>query len=179
MSTEGDTFTVYTTIPICEAPFPHGLGKLGHDELEAAMKRLLGAHHRCQAAHAQAFWTPEYQALIELYLAPFFDPSGDIVTIVQHATAHARRNPALGQRWAEYGAAEDNYWAGRPDLSDQVPLEVRRWCDFPPEIIRYGDGSYRYGNGRHRLSYLRSKIEPIDPTFEVLIKLDQVPEVCP
>ncbi|WP_102145878.1 hypothetical protein [Mycobacterium hubeiense] len=170
----GGGFTLYTTIPISQAPYPHGLGKIGHEELETDMKQLLGIHHGNQTANEQAFWTPRYQRLLNHHLKPFFDPAGDIVEIARQATAHAHSNPVLNQRLPSTPDAQIRYRAQMPTLGPEVPQEVVRWRDHPPEITRYADGVTRYGNGRHRLSYLRSRIQPIDPNFQVLVKLDHI-----
>lgn len=170
----GGGYTTYTTMPIREVPYPHGLGKIGHDELQAGMERLLGVEWMDQAANEEAFWTPRYQRLLEKYLAPEFDPAGDIVGIARQATAHAHCNPVLHQRLTGASEAQDRYWAGLPTFGNDVPRKVVSWCDFPPEITRYADGSSRYGNGRHRLSYLRFRIQPTDPEFEVLVRIDHV-----
>ncbi len=166
-------FSVYTTIPIHELPYPHGLGKHDYPELERAMERLLGPRlHENQRANEAAFWTTDYQGLIEKYLKPRFDRDGDIVDIARRATNIARENPLLGQRIYGRPDPSQRYWEQLPDIGEEQPRYVKTWVDWPPDFTLYKDGIRRYADGRHRTSYLRSRIQQQDPDFEVLVRID-------
>lgn len=165
----------YTLMPISEVPHPQGLGKVGHDELRTGMTRLLGARHESPDAHKYAFWTPEYQRLIEKYLKPFFDQGGDIVDIAQRAASIAARNPVIGQRLdAERDDTQDRYWAGLPPIDDGLSQYVKSWINFPPEITLYANGKHLYDGGRHRIAYLRYRVQRENPDFKVLVNLNKI-----
>lgn len=174
-SPSGD-YTLYTTIAIRDAPYPHGLGKLDHEELEFAMKRLLGARWQNQAANAAAFWTAPYQELIEKYLKPYFDRDGDIVDYAKQAVAVGLRNPLLGQRLYDDIESDpcSRYWDSSAHRSTELPRVLRSLVVWPLHFTQYSDGNTSYSNGRHRMSYLRSRIQLQEPEFKVLVRIDYV-----
>lgn len=169
-------YALYTTIPIRDAPYPHGLGKLDHEELEFAMRRLLGARWQNQAANEAAFWTAPYQGLIEKYLKPYFESDGDIVDFASQATAMARGNPLLGQRLYHDADTDprSRYWDASPHRETELPRVVRSWVAWPLHFTQYSDGNTSYADGRHRMSYLRYRIQLQEPEFEVLVRIDYV-----
>ncbi|BEL42017.1 hypothetical protein Isolate57625_53720 (plasmid) [Mycobacteroides abscessus subsp. abscessus] len=175
---ETGDYALYTTIPIRDAPYPHGLGKLDHEKLEFSMRRLLGARWQDQAANEAAFWTAPYQELLEKYLKPFFDREGDIVDAARQATEVGRRNLLLGQRLFHDVDPDprSRYWDAWPDAdaTGELARVVRSLVVWPLQFTKYSDGNTSYANGRHRMSYLRSRIQRQDPEFEVLVRIDYV-----
>lgn len=165
----------YTLMPISEVPHPQGLGKVGHEELRTGMKQLLGARHESPDAHEAAFWTPKYQRLIEKHLKPTFDQGGDIVDIAQQVASIAEHNPVIGQRLSGLRPdAENRYWAGLPPLDDGLSQYVKSWIDYPPEITLYANGKHLYDGGRHRIAYLRYRVQRVNPDFRVLVNLNKL-----
>lgn len=165
------TFIRYTTIPVSELPYPEGLGKHPYRTLGIYMKALLGDGYDNSAVHKREFWTPRYQELIRDHLAPYLDRHGDVVEIAAQALATARVSnvfdvpmPACGPDWPC-----QRYYGGLPPRPDPAGT-VDIWTRHPPRLECDGT-SVSIGDGRHRLSYLRSRIEPIDPDFPVLVEI--------
>ncbi|WP_079610231.1 hypothetical protein [Mycobacteroides abscessus] len=167
-------YTVFKAISVRDLPYPQGLGKGDYPELEDDMKSLLGARHTNQDVNAAAFWTPEYQRLIDKHLPSEFDSNGSIVENARRALEFAQVNPLLGQRIYGETDAVHRYWTGLPESVDELPRPIHRWIHWPPRISIYANGIRDYADGRHRTSYLRSKIQPQNPDFEVLVRCDHV-----
>lgn len=167
--------TQYTTIPISDLPYPHGLGKTEYEDLEDGMRRMLGTKHDDQDANAAIFWTSQYQQLLRDHLKPHFDTNGDIVTIAQAAAESARASIAFDQTIPADGyAAYTRYIVGLPAWSDNHPnthtREAARWTHHPPTLYTNGD-AFLIDDGRHRLSLLRSLIQPAAPDFPVFVRI--------
>ncbi len=167
--------TRYTTIAIRDTPYPNGLGKLEYEALEDGMRRLLGVRYESQEANAEIFWTPRYQQLIADHLRPHFAPKGDIVSIARSAAESARASVAFDRIIPADGyAAYVRYIDGLPAWSDHhvssASREAARWARHPPTLFA-DSGSLLIDDGRHRLSLLRSLVEPVAPDFRVLVRV--------
>ncbi|MFA5605913.1 MAG: hypothetical protein WDA07_01805 [Leucobacter sp.] len=164
----------FTLVPVRDLPFPHGLGKGEYPGLEKAMKALLGDDWSVPSANQAAFWTPAYQQAITTHLRPIFDTRGDIVEIAREAASIASTSPLLDQvlprsdGWQRYAAT-------LPDRQDFSTPTLASWTLWPPrlELNRPHDPvtAAGLGDGRHRLSLLRSLIEPQGPEFPVLVQI--------
>jgi len=168
--------TSFVTVSVSELPYPEGLGKNGYNELRSAMARLLGADHWTQEAHERAFWEPRYQDVLRAYLAPKFLP-GNLVSIAQEAARIACQSGVLGRAF-ECSAfeAREQYRAAMMtlpsfDFWDGTARNINEWVCRPPRLYRRG-AAFVIVDGRHRLSMLRSLVEPRDPGFPVLVELD-------
>lgn len=164
------TFIRYTTVPVSRVPYPAGLGKHEYPDLESGMRALLGRDYGDPSVAERKFWTPEYQELIRLHLAPEFDPLGDIIDIAAQAASAAQASNVFDVPMPDAGSVgpDQRYWAGLPELLGGHV--VREWARRPPQIYDRGT-AWLIGDGRHRLSYLRARIEPIDPGFPVLVQI--------
>lgn len=171
--------TVYTTRAVRDVPYPHGLGNDRYPELKLGVKRLLGEHWSDPRANAKLFWTSEYQDLIRLHLKPYFDRNGDIVAVADDAAEAARANAAFGQTIpAEGYAAYQHYAADLPPATHDHPSaytrEVDGWIRHPPTLHGSpGEAALVVDDGCHRLSLLRSLVEPSAPDFPVLVRITQ------
>jgi hypothetical protein len=166
----------FTAIAVRDLPYPEGLGKSEYGELETAMKALLGRSYQDQAANERLFWTPPYQDIIRQHLKEIFDPHGDIAEVAARAAAVASMSAVFDQLLEDSDDASprSRYLAGIPgydELRTEHGYLVFGWIAFPPRIFRQGP-ERGINNGRHRLSYLRSVVEPVDPNFQVLVELD-------
>lgn len=172
MTTAPPTAT-YTAMPVQDLPYPAGLGKMAdYPGLELEMRRYLGEHWRNVEVNESAFWSARYQRIITEHLGEeHFAPQGDIVEIAKAALRWARTSryfdttveghPVVAERLFKHGLAI------APDGAEATV--VRHWMTWTPRLVAESDGSHTIVEGRHRLSYLRSRIQPIEPTFPVLV----------
>lgn len=162
----------YTTIAVRDLPYPDGLGKGDYEDLEREMRRLLGKRHSDSAVHQRSFWAPQYQRLIATYLEPMFARSGQIADVAAAAAQIARGSDVFGQEIPRGVDAYGLYAAKLPAWDSPAPTlferEVRWWVRDPPRLVD-NRTELLIDDGRHRLSLLRSKIEPLNPDFEVLV----------
>ncbi|MDF0532274.1 hypothetical protein P0W64_21195 [Tsukamurella sp. 8F] len=167
--------TMYTAIPVREVPYPHGLGKLEYKALENDMKRLLGDRQTDVDTNAARFWDTDYQTLVRRHLAPRFDVAGDIVEIARDALVRAEATGVLGVSYRTTHEARDSYTAALPPRPYHRPPgaagAVDGWLRNPPQLYRDSAGTLSVGDGRHRLRYLRSLVQPTDPGFLVLVRI--------
>lgn len=164
--------TRYTTMPICEVPFPEGLGKLEYRGLESDMRHHLGFDFDKSAAHERAFWGDAYQAILAAHLSVVFDPAGDIIDIAREAIVLARGNEYFQVDLADESATR--YARAFPPIArslTRTEKEIFSWARYPPILFIAKDGSSLITDGRHRLSYLRARIQRADPEFPVLVQL--------
>ncbi len=166
----------YTSLPVEAIPYPEGLGKNEYKDLEEAVERLVGRRqYRDADSNAQLFWTDHYQRLVAEHLAPVFDPDGSIVDIAAAALELARTSPGYDRviPGEDYYGAHGAHLPTSTDTVDRFTMRVRSWASFPPALYpdREHPSRWSIGDGRHRLSYLRSRIQPIDPQFPVLVRL--------
>lgn len=165
----------YTAIPVAAIPYPEGLGKNDHKALEQEMERLLGPRqYRDADSNEKLFWTDRYQQLIADHLAPVFDPTGPIVDIATAALELARTSPGFDREipGEDFYGAHGAHLPKSSDADDRLTQRVRSWASFPPELWPDRDrpGRWCIGDGRHRLSYLRHRIQQQDPQFPVLVR---------
>jgi hypothetical protein len=165
----------YTTLPVNRLPYPEGLGKTEYKGLERGIKQLLGSKWDQQSANEEAFWNSTYQDLIRTHLAPIFDRHGDIVENAAVAAAARASNVFDEVMNVDIDEADRRYRAGLPSattLFARLGHAAATWALFPPSF--YPDGPVmRIADGRHRLSYLRSLIQPRNPSFPVLVRIDE------
>lgn len=164
----------FTLVPLRDLPFPHGLGKGEYPSLAKAMKALLGDDWSVPSANQSAFWTPAYQQAITTHLRPIFDSHGDIVEIAREAAHIASTSPLLDKvlprsdGWQRYAAT-------LPDREDFASPTLASWTRHPPRLElnhpHHPVTAAGLGDGRHRLSLLRSLIEPQEPEFPVLVQI--------
>ncbi|OCB23517.1 hypothetical protein BRW65_22685 [Mycobacterium paraffinicum] len=166
----------FTTIAVGDLPYPEGLGKAEYPELEFGMKRLLGHRWDDPVANERSFWTPTYQNLIHTHLKPHFDRHGDIVEIATQAVNGAHASHALNRDiTGTYAEAFTEYRCGIPSLDDLQAAHgpvIAWWILDPPRIFCDGRAMW-FVDGRHRLSYLRSLLQPSDPGFPILVELSR------
>ncbi|MCV7225280.1 hypothetical protein [Mycolicibacterium komossense] len=167
--------TRYTAIPVSELPYPHGLGKVEYETLEHGMRKLLGPNHSDQDTNAKMFWTRQYQQLLRDHLKPHFDSGGDIVQIAHAAAESAHSSAVFDQTLSADGyTAYTQYIAGLPTWTDRHPSiaarEAARWTHHPPTLYIDAE-TFTIDDGRHRLSLLRSLIEPTTSDFPVLVRI--------
>lgn len=167
--------TLYTAIPVRELPYPRGLGKLEYKALENDMKRLLGDRQTDVDANKARFWDADYRTLLHRHLAPRFDVDGDIAQIAREAVVRAEATGALGVSYRTTHEARDRYTAALPPPPYNRPPgaegAIDGWLRTPPQLYRDSAGTLSIGDGRHRLSYLRSLVQPTDPGFRVLVRI--------
>lgn len=161
----------YTTVAVQDLPYPPGLGKGEHERLKARMQSLLRSKWIDPAANAEMFWEPQYQMIMQEELSAVFDEAGAIEDIARQAFEQARSSSAFGVTFNNLQEAHDQYTANLPRLKEDRsdPMDLR-WLWRPPEILRSGDGVVTIIDGRHRLSYLRARVQPLDPNFPVLVR---------
>lgn len=166
----------YKAIPINELPYPHGLGKGEYPKLGQRMKRLLGEDKWMDPCKNQKnFWTDEYQAAIREFLAPEFDAKGDIRVIAAEALDQAQKHQLFDTPLRNDAGVdpEGQYIAilqGQQQNLHGEQQEVQDWVFFPPRVEIDGSGELAIGDGRHRLSYLRSLVEKEEPDFPVFVR---------
>ncbi|OBG02453.1 hypothetical protein A5769_12275 [Mycobacterium intracellulare] len=164
----------FTTIAVGDLPYPQGLGKGDHPELEFGMRRLLGHRWEDPAANERLFWTPRYQDLIRSHLKPYFDRRGDIVEVATRAVNGAHASHAFNRDiTGTYAEAFTQYRCGIPSLDELIAAHgpvIAWWILDPPRLFWNGRAMW-FHDGRHRLSYLRSLMQPSDPGFPVLVEL--------
>lgn len=168
--------TRYTALAVKNLPYPHGLGKGDYKALERDMKKLLGERYGDPAANEHVFWTPDYQRLLNEHIGSAFESVCDITRAASRALEHAQAGAAFDVPMAEEGgAAYDRYTADLPAAPHQyrggIEGEADRWMRNPPSLACDTAGRLTILDGRHRLSYLRSRVEPNDPDFPVLISI--------
>lgn len=166
----------FTTIAVGALPYPEGLGKAEYPELEFGMKRLLGHRWDDPAANERFFWTPTYQNLIHTHLKPHFDRHGDIVEIATQAVNGAHASHAFNRGiTGTYHEAFTEYRCGIPSLDDLTATHgpVMAWWIFDPPRLFWDGRAMWFVDGRHRLSCLRSLLQPSDPGFPVLVELSR------
>lgn len=163
----------YTMIAVRDLPYPKGLGKAEYPELESSMKRLLSQRWNDQAANERMFWTPTYQDLIRTHLEPKFARCGDIVSIATLAAANARTSQAFDRDiTGTYQDAHVEYRRGIAPLDDLMAAHgpITAWWIIDPPSLYWDEQTWRIANGRHRLSYLRSIVQPREPEFPVFVE---------
>ena len=167
--------TRYTAIPVSDLPYPPGLGKIEYDSLERNMRQLMKRHYSDASAHAKVFWFAEYQALLSTHLAPAFDEIGPIEEIAREALARAQTSPAFDRDLPGEGVVADDVYRApfgpKPPYPELTATQaaVEEWLRYPPRLYYRSNGDLIIGDGRHRLSYLRSRVQVADPTFPVLV----------
>lgn len=180
MSSHETTYR-FTTIAVRDLPYPEGLGKAEYRELEVGMKRLLVHRWDHPVANERFFWTPAYQNLIDTHLKPHFDRHGDIIEIAALAVDVARASHAFNRDIiGTYAEAFAQYRCGIPSLNDLIAAQgpITAWWIFDPPRLYWDGNAMSFVNGRHRLSYLRSLMQPSDPGFPVFVELSH-PASCP
>lgn len=159
---------------MADLPYPEGLGKAEYRELEFGMKRVLGDRWGDPVANERLFWTPAYQNLIATHLKPHFDRHGDIIEIATMAVNGAHASHAFDRDiTGTYAEAFAQYRCGIPQLDALIAAHgpiIAWWIYDPPRL--YWDGcAMWFVDGRHRLSCLRSLMQPSDPGFPVFVEL--------
>jgi len=158
----------YTVIEVSKLPYPAGLGKLEYRRLEHRMRKLLGAEFGDPAANERMFWTPQYQHVIATYLEPEF-AGVDIVSVARAAAEAAQASDVYGQV-ISHEKAYERYSANLPPRGQYNTQQAANWTLSPPRL-EYDGPNLIIGDGRHRLSLLRSIVEPQQPDFPVLVQL--------
>lgn len=164
----------FTTIAVGGLPYPEGLGKAEHPELEFGMKRLLRHRWDDPVANERSFWTPTYQTLIDTHLKPYFDRRGDIIEIAALAVNGARASHAFDRDISgTYAEAFTQYRCGIPPLDDLIAAHgpIVAWWIFDPPRLFWDGYAMWFLDGRHRLSYLRSLMQQGAPGFPVFVVL--------
>ncbi|MET3959896.1 hypothetical protein ABIE52_006831 [Rhodococcus sp. OAS809] len=167
-------YTKYASLRVEDLPYPEGLGKEEHKGLQAAVKNLLGAGASDSEVHEAHFWTRPYQAVVAEHLTPFFAKDGDIVDIARRGLEIADGNPAFGVAIPEGENHIGRFAANLPPQpsysSSKSKWQQHEWARRPPKLFST-DGHLTIQDGRHRLSYLRSKVQKSDPDFPVLVRI--------
>ncbi|MBP1054458.1 hypothetical protein J6397_30400 [Rhodococcus qingshengii] len=166
-------YTKYASLRVEDLPYPDGLGKEEHKGIQAAVKNLLGADALDPEVHEAHFWTGPYQAAVAEHLAPIFAEDGDIVDIARRGLEIAEANPAFGVAIPGGGLEHIEIFAANlppKPVSNKSEGQQYAWAGEPP-LLFSEDGHLTILDGRHRLSYLRSKVQKSDPDFPVLVRI--------
>ncbi len=155
----------YAVIEVQDLPYPHGLGKGEHPNLQKRMERLLGNAWRDQDVNKKAFWTLEYQTILHDELSAGFDRPGRIEDIVRDATELAQTVAGFAQ-----GAASVDASVFDSALPAKTSNAYELWLRDTPILGTGSDRTTFFVDGRHRTSYLRSFVQQRDPSFPVLVR---------
>lgn len=163
------TTVTFTAVAVRDLPYPPGLGKMKHGAMDEAMKVVLSGAWSDIDANRRLFWTPAYQGVIRKFLDPAFDNAA-IEDVARRALELAKTSPLFGTPQDEGQFAQSLPPRPQPSCEDHLEYLAAEWLWSPPMLF-CGQGDRTIDDGRHRLSYLRSRVEPLDPMFPVLVRL--------